>query len=134
MNSEKIELRLSELGKALRQLQEAIDKPDSTYGKTEIVIQRFEFTYELAWKTLRHVLEAYGHETASPRQAFTMAFAERWIDQDGVWIEIMEKRNLTSHTYNEKTVTAITKLVPEYAKEMQKLYESLITAYKKAKP
>ena len=65
------------------------------------VIQRFEFTFELAWKLMREVLLYRGKEVNSPRIAIKEAFKERFFEDGDGWIKMLEDRNLTSHTYKQ---------------------------------
>jgi nucleotidyltransferase substrate binding protein (TIGR01987 family) len=71
----------------------------------EGLIQRFEFTLELAWKTLKDYLEYSGVvvEPATPRNVVKEAFAARILPDGQVWIDMLDHRNLLSHTYDEKT-------------------------------
>ncbi len=63
-------------------------------------IQRFEFTFELAWKTTMRFARREGHECASPRDAWRAALQLRWIEDDTVWLDMLDDRNRTRHTYN----------------------------------
>lgn len=71
----------------------------------EGIIQRFEYTYELAWKTLKDYLEYTGItlEQITPRNVIKQAYAANIIKDGQAWIEMLEHRNLMSHTYNQKT-------------------------------
>ncbi len=77
------------------------------------VIQRFEFTIELAWKTAKDFLEEGGLVITpiTPRQVLKDAFAARVLTDGQVWIDMLDHRNLLSHTYDcavfEKAVDAI---------------------------
>jgi nucleotidyltransferase substrate binding protein (TIGR01987 family) len=79
----------------------------------EGVIQRFEYTYELAWKTLKDYLEASGVviQPVTPRQVIKEGFAAKIISDGQVWIKMLDNRNLLSHTYDsgvfEQAVKAI---------------------------
>lgn len=79
----------------------------------EGVIQRFEYSFELAWKTVKDYLEDGGiiFATVTPRQVLKDAFAAKLISDGQVWIDMLDHRNLLSHTYNqanfEKAVEAI---------------------------
>ncbi|MBI3878667.1 MAG: nucleotidyltransferase substrate binding protein [Verrucomicrobia bacterium] len=76
-------------------------------------IQRFEFSFELAWKTAKDFLEDGGLviSPVTPRQVLKDAFAAKVLDDGQVWIEMLDHRNLLSHTYDsavfEKAVEAI---------------------------
>lgn len=79
----------------------------------EGVIQRFEYGFELAWKTAKDFLEAEGLvlSTVTPRQVLKEAFAARLLSDGQVWIDMLDHRNLLSHTYDlarfEEAVEAI---------------------------
>lgn len=79
--------------------------------ESEGLIQRFEYTFELSWKTMKDFLEARGIEGAYPRDVIKAAFSHGLIDQGEVWMEMLERRNLLSHTYDEKSFQAAIALV-----------------------
>jgi len=74
----------------------------------EGLIQRFEFKLELAWKTLKDYLEYSGVviEPATPRNVVKEAFAAKIVADGQVWIDMLDHRNLLSHTYDEKAFCA----------------------------
>ena len=72
------------------------------------IIQRFEFTCELAWKTTREWLLDQGHvELNSPKAVMRQAFADGLISDSDGWIGLLNDRNLTSHIYDENTADQI---------------------------
>ncbi len=79
----------------------------------EGVVQRFEYCFELAWKTMKDFLEHGGFvfTTLTPRKVLKEAFAARIVADGQLWIEMLDHRNLLSHTYSlasfEKAVDAI---------------------------
>jgi nucleotidyltransferase substrate binding protein (TIGR01987 family) len=93
------------------------------------VIQRFEFTFELAWKTIKDYLEEGGLIIApvTPRQVIKEAFAAKVIADGETWIKMLDSRNLLSHTYDcsvfEETVTAI---CDDFLPAMSKLRDFLV--------
>ncbi len=76
-------------------------------------MQRFEYTLELAWKTLKDYLEASGIvlNAITPRQVIKDAFAARIVADGQAWIDMIDHRNLLSNTYDpvnfEEAVKAI---------------------------
>lgn len=70
----------------------------------EGVIQRFKFTFELAWKTLKDYLENEGviFEQITPRQVIKQAFSSKIIHEGELWIDMLTDRNLMTHTYDQK--------------------------------
>lgn len=68
----------------------------------EGVIQRFEYTLELAWKTLKDKLEYDGFllERISPKTTLKEAYKNKYIDEIEKWLQMTDDRNLLSHTYD----------------------------------
>ena len=100
--------RFSNYKKALAQLQKFIDKGNLNELEEQGLIQSFEYTYELAWKTIKDFYEAQG-DTAiqGSRDAFRLA-VNRGILQNGeVWMKMIESRIKTSHTYDEELANEI---------------------------
>jgi nucleotidyltransferase substrate binding protein (TIGR01987 family) len=119
MNSEKLKRNLIYLEKALNRFKEALQEPESTIV-LDATIQRFEFTYELMWKTLKNFLEdIHGIRVVSPRQVFKEAYGLSLIEQEDVFLEMINSRNLLAHTYNEELANDIYKKCPSYLKAMQ---------------
>jgi nucleotidyltransferase substrate binding protein (TIGR01987 family) len=119
--------RFQNFDRAFVLLREALaDKRQLSMLEKEGVIQRFEYSYELAWKTLKDYLEAGGVviSPVTPRQVIKEAFAAKLIDDGQVWIKMLDNRNLLSHTYDfsvfEETVKAI---AGHYLPAMDKLHE-----------
>lgn len=95
---EKIEV----LEKAVLTLEVAINKPlDTDRMMISGTIQRFEFTFELTWKTLKLVLQQKGIITAFPRDVLQAAYQGSLIDNEQLWLAMMADRNITSHTYDD---------------------------------
>ena len=66
----------------------------------DAAIQRFEYCFELVWKLIKRRLKLDGIEANSPRQAIRYAFETGYIEDVDFWFELLEDRNLTTHTYN----------------------------------
>ena len=110
-------------------LEEAVKEEESEIV-IDGVLHRFEFTFELAWKTMKDVLEYQGIITklGSPREIIQIAFKQNLIDDGETWIEIMLSRNTLSHIYDEFTSRKIYKEIKEkYIKEFEKLRDTLDT-------
>jgi nucleotidyltransferase substrate binding protein (TIGR01987 family) len=107
--------RLANFERALRLLREAMaNGPDALNQlEKEGVIQRFEYCFELAWKTVKDYMEANGivFDVVLPRQVIKDAFAAKVLNEGATWIAMLDHRNLLSHTYNpvvfEQAVEAI---------------------------
>lgn len=92
------------------------------------VLHRFEFTFELAWKTIKDYLEYMGitNKIGSPRENIQQAFKQELIEDGEIWIEIMLARNELSHLYNEETYRKIyNNIKNNYIKEFKKIEEKL---------
>jgi nucleotidyltransferase substrate binding protein (TIGR01987 family) len=87
--------------RAVAELQNALaTKPRSRLEQAGC-IQYFEFCFELAWKVLKSLAAYHGLEGAdSPRGALRIAFGQGWLDDETVWLEMLDCRNRMSHTYN----------------------------------
>jgi len=90
---------------ALLQAAIAIDKPSVV--ERAGLIQFFEMAFELAWKLLKDFEEAEGFSVKSPRDAIKQAFQTGIINRGHQWMDALEDRNLTTHTYNEQTALAV---------------------------
>ena len=68
----------------------------------EGLVQRFEFTFELTWKTLKDYLEESGVPLtiSTPREIIKEAFAANIIADGALWMKMLDHRNLLSHTYD----------------------------------
>jgi nucleotidyltransferase substrate binding protein (TIGR01987 family) len=95
----------------------------------EGVIQRFEYTFELAWKTLKDYLEGGGLVITpiTPRQVIKEAFAAKVIPDGVVWVNMLDHRNLLSHTYDASVFEqAVESISEHYLPAMTKLHEFFI--------
>ncbi|TYP50918.1 nucleotidyltransferase substrate binding protein [Thermosediminibacter litoriperuensis] len=99
--------RLKDFKKALKRLEEGINIEPSNEIIIDGVIQRFEFTFELAWKLVKDCLEYEGIEAKSPRSAIREGFKAGIISDGEAWIEMLVDRNKTSHIYDEEEAKAI---------------------------
>lgn len=91
-------------------------------------VQRFEYTFELAWKTLKDYLLENGQDLSSPKEIIRQAFQNEIIVEGEVWMEALKKRNLTSHTYDDVVLNkTITFLKDEFYTVLAKLHSRLAT-------
>ena len=89
-------------------------------------IQAFEVSYELVWKTLQTVLNHQGVEARSPRETFRLAAQFGYLDSPQVWFNFGQKRNLTTHTYQEEIIMHILNFLPSFVKELAKKLASQV--------
>ena len=116
--------RVTLFEQALRRLEEGLTKPEDAIVR-DACIQRFEFTFEMAWKALQRHALAEGLECASPRDCFRAGFRLGLIDKDARWMAMVEDRNRTSHMYDEDSAKAIYRALAGYAQLLGRLLEKL---------
>jgi nucleotidyltransferase substrate binding protein (TIGR01987 family) len=100
--------RFSNYKKALAQLQKFIDKGALNELEEQGLIKSFEYTYELAWNTIKDFYEGQG-ETGiqGSRDAFRIAINRRLVQDGDTWMQMIESRIKTSHTYDEEVADEI---------------------------
>lgn len=119
--SKKIKDSLEKLETALERLNEALAEDSSDTLVIDGTIQRFEFVFELAWKTLKRALNADGIACQTPRETLKAAYKVNWINDEEFWVQMLDDRNLTSHTYDEPTAQDIYANIQGYYSEIVKL-------------
>ena len=119
--------RFSNYQKALRQLQKFIDKGELSELEEQGLIKSFEYTYELAWNTIKDFLEFQGHsDIFGSRDAFRKAFQLGIIEDGAIWMDMIKSRNRTTHTYNEETANEISRtVISVYFDAFKELHEKL---------
>jgi nucleotidyltransferase substrate binding protein (TIGR01987 family) len=120
--------RFQNFGRGFVLLREALErKPESlSMLEKEGVIKRFEYTFELTWKTIKDYLEEGGLviSPVTPRQVIKEAFAAKVISDGDVWIRMLDNRNLLSHTYDSSVFEqAVEAIAAQYLSAMAKLHE-----------
>jgi nucleotidyltransferase substrate binding protein (TIGR01987 family) len=91
----------------------------------EGLIKRFEFTLELAWKTLKDKMQEDGIviDKISPKHVLKLAYHSKYIDNIDTWLAMINDRNLMSHTYNFVDFNKVLEALQEkYYEELEKLY------------
>ncbi len=107
------------------------DKPLEQFSELEQggLIQRFEYSYELAWKTMKDYLEDSGLviTPVTPRNVIKQAYSAKLIDNGQVWVNMMLHRNLLSHTYDfSKFREVLHAVVQDYLGALGQLHEWLL--------
>ena len=123
--------RFNNFQRAFLLLREAMEiEPDAlSQLEKEGIIQRFEYTFELAWKTLKDKMEFDGIvlDQISPRAVVREAFAAKYIDDAGTWLKMIGDRNLMSHTYEFAKFEAVIETIRvAYLPLLDEWYSSLI--------
>lgn len=104
--------RFSNFQKALNQLTEFVELPKLSKFEKQGIIKSFEYTYELGWNTIKDYIKYQGNPDISGsrdtiREGFKMNLI---LDGDG-WMDMLQSRNRTSHTYDEETADEIISLI-----------------------
>ena len=108
MTEEQIRLKWEDYHRALQRLRAALRKePDEDDLYLDATIQRFEFCFELAWKLMKAALSYEGIEVSSPRGSIREGWKQGLVQEAETWLDMLEKRNLSAHTYNEQTAQMI---------------------------
>lgn len=115
--------RLSNFFKAVKLLEEveSLDLKQLSQLEKEGIIKRFEYTLELGWKTLKDKMEFDGLilDQISPKVVIKVAFQAKYIDQIDIWLEMINDRNLLSHSYDLETFESV---IPD----IKKIYVPLL--------
>lgn len=93
--------RFQNFNKAFKYLQDTLTIKDPSDAERAGIIQFYEVAFELAWKTLKDFLTAEGFSVKSPREAIKTAFQNGYINKGDLWINALDSRNLSAHTYDE---------------------------------
>lgn len=95
----------------------------------DAVIQRFEYTYSLAIKMMNRYINLYSSDTISDmtfneiiRKASKLGLLKNDLEK---WTEYHQKRNMTSHTYDERIANQVIEIIPEFKQDAEFLYNSL---------
>jgi nucleotidyltransferase substrate binding protein (TIGR01987 family) len=112
--SDRFRQRLSEFTRALSRLQEAILQPQNEFMR-DSVIQRFEFCYELSWKTMKLWLELKEIEALNAKDTLKEALSQKLIEDGNGWSEMHRMRNLTSHAYDEELAKEVDAFIRAHA-------------------
>lgn len=127
MNLNKAKELLIDYQSSLERLTETLDEDILKNPiALDALIQRFEFTFEIAWKLMRAILLYRGKEVNTPRMAIKESFKEKFFEDGDGWIKMLEDRNLTSHTYKKDLAEEIYKRIKnKHSALLKKLKEDM---------
>lgn len=123
----KLENKYDNFGNAVNRLNEAnvaYKKNSDNDIYQDALIKRFEFTFELAWKTLREFMldQGYSLEILSPKGVISFAWREGIISNEELWLDMLQSRNLSAHDYGRELSADIAdKISNRYCKELTAL-------------
>jgi nucleotidyltransferase substrate binding protein (TIGR01987 family) len=111
---------------ALAQLESALAEPAERDLIKAGSIQYFEFSFELGWKACKVVSAEQGlPDCLSPKACLRQAFTPGWIEDEGVWLEMLDARNRMAHTYDARIALQIYESLPQFHAALQKLLATL---------
>ncbi len=126
-------IHLEPLEKALRSLETGIERAERERADDMLrdsVIQRFEYTFELCWRLLRRRLEM---DVATPQRIAAMSYREMiregaargLVARPVAWFRYRDKRNLTSHTYDEEVAKEVYRAALSFLDDAKSLFAAL---------
>jgi nucleotidyltransferase substrate binding protein (TIGR01987 family) len=125
MSAKEINYTLQKLADAVTRLNEGIAQASSDLNK-DGVIQRFEFTFELMWKSLKIILGDKGVDCKTPKDCLKAAFRIGLIEDEEAFLDMLEDRNKTSHIYDQEEASAIYQRIKDtHAKNIKLLLTRL---------
>lgn len=126
--------RFSNFRKALAQLTKFIAKGDLNELEKQGLIQCFEYTYELAWNTLKDFYQSQAEtDIQGSKDAIRLAFKRGLIENGEAWMDMIKSRTLTSHTYNEDLADQIVSaILNSYCQEFVELQKKLSALVEKS--
>jgi nucleotidyltransferase substrate binding protein (TIGR01987 family) len=118
--------RFANLSKAMGHLERALEIPEPDMVQKAGIIQFFEMSFELAWNMVKDYLEDQGFvDIKSPRGALKKAFEVNILEKGHEWMELLQDRNLTAHTYDEQKATDMEQLIQnKYFPILKELHDS----------
>ena len=132
----KLENKYENFGNAVNRLNEAnvaYKRNSDNDIYQDALIKRFEFTFELAWKTLREFMldQGYSLEILSPKGVISFAWREGIISNEELWLDMLQSRNMSAHDYGRELSADIAdKITNRYCKELTALKKYIADSLK----
>jgi nucleotidyltransferase substrate binding protein (TIGR01987 family) len=122
--------RFENYARAVALVEEALANGSAALSKLERegLMQRFEYTVELGWKTMKDYMDHAGLrlETLTPKAVVAAAWQARIIPDGQIWVDMLVHRNMLSHRYDEEAVNEVVKaLEGRYLTELKALRQWL---------
>lgn len=115
--------RLKSFGDAIDRLEEALSLTTNSVVR-DSGIKRFELCFELSWRVIQGFLRDRGLDCRSPRDCFREAFSYGLLDEEEVWVQMLQDRNLSVHTYNEELANQLYPRLPRYLPAFRQIHAS----------
>jgi len=130
-SNREIQSLFKQFKEAYSRLKEAINIKEESDIKRDAVIKRFEFTYELLWKTYKKIARLEKLDYFTPKACFQFAFKSGLIEDEELFLEIIDARNKTIHVYSEEEAKKIYDFIKEKAINAFDVAEKKIEAREK---
>ncbi|WP_342269881.1 HI0074 family nucleotidyltransferase substrate-binding subunit [Rickettsia endosymbiont of Orchestes rusci] len=119
------------LGPAITRLHNVIEssKVDKNDYVLDASIKRFEFVIELFWKVLKKILTYEKIDSTTPRDVLSKAFQFSIIDNEEIWLKMLDERNNTSHVYKYEDAKRVFENIKLYLPILEKTYNKLEKKY-----
>lgn len=118
----------ADFSRAVAELRAALATKPTSRLEHAGCIQYFEFCFELAWKVLKALAGYHGLAGAdSPRGALRVAFGQGWLDDESIWLDMLECRNRMSHTYDSDSALDVFSSLDAFLAVLEKLELKLKT-------
>lgn len=130
----KINNSITHFEKAYLELCEYIHLPIQNNRDRAGIIKAFEFTFELAWKTFQKIAQEDGVHIGGPKSSLKFAFQANLItnEDESIWLEMLNDRNLLSHTYqHEISLQILERIKNNYKQVFGEMISQLKEAYTK---
>lgn len=123
----KLDVNLQQFRKGIERLRESLAMEKSDLVRDSAIL-RFEITMDLSWKLLKTFMEErLGVVCFSPKGCFREAFRQNLISYDEEWLDYVDMRNQTAHTYNEDFANELYARLPQVLKKLESLLDSIQT-------
>lgn len=120
-----MESLINQLSRAAERLGDALNQEKNEFIR-DSAIQRFEFTLDLAWKTIKAILETdKGIVCTSPKECVREAYKQKIIEYDEFWLKMIDLRNEAAHIYSEKKSEEIYNVLPQALEKFHELLNAL---------
>jgi len=124
-------IEFSPLEKALKSLADALEPPPRNDRERDGAIQRFKYTFELAWNTAKRTLETVGISSESPHSVIRALAQQGWITNPETWMDFLDARNRTVHIYKEEVAKEVFESAEAFRPECEHLLKWLKAKAKK---
>ena len=118
-----VDPRLKSFGDAIGRLEEAVSLPADSVVR-DSGIKRFELCFELSWRVIQGFLRDRGLDCRSPRDCFREAFSYWLLVGEEVWVQMLQDRNLSVHTYTEELANQLYPRLPRYLPAFRQIHSS----------